>query len=118
MTTRTVTDHAGHATRINPVHVTHIICYTHRCPSDPAVPERMDVGLVTGAVLTFCYRTPADASRAARHLDASRTTQRRRLRRAPSAQPAQRRRGGAGVRRHLSRQDPASALECQPSALR
>jgi hypothetical protein len=68
MTTRTVTDHAGHATRINPVHVTHIICYTHRCPSDPAVPERMDVGLVTGAVLTFCYRTPADASRAARHL--------------------------------------------------
>lgn len=114
MTTRPVTDHASHAARINPVHVTHIICYTHRCPSDPAVPERMDVGLVTGAVLTFCYRTPADASRAARYLDTSRTAPRGRPRRTPPPQSSLRRRKGAGVRRHLSRQNSAEALEVTP----
>jgi hypothetical protein len=83
MPIRSVADHASHAARINSDHVTHVICYTHRCPPDPAVPERMDVGLVTGAILTFCYRTPADASRAARHLDTSRTAPRGRHRRAP-----------------------------------
>lgn len=32
---------------------------------------RMSVGLVTGEKLTFCYRTPEDASHAAQQLDAT-----------------------------------------------
>jgi len=63
-----ITDHAGQAARINPRHVTHVICYTEASPVDPALHERMGVGLVTGEKLTFQYRTPADASRAARTL--------------------------------------------------
>jgi hypothetical protein len=69
MAMRSVTDHAGQAVRINPRHVTHVICFTERSPDDPETPERMGVGLVTGECLTFCYRSPQDASRAAQNLD-------------------------------------------------
>jgi hypothetical protein len=73
MAMRPVTDHASQAVRINPEHVTHVICYTDPCPPDQAIPERMLVGLVSGVTLTFCYRT-ADAARlAAGDLDTPRT---------------------------------------------
>ena len=71
MAMRPVTDHAHRAVRINPRHVTHVVCFTEPTPDDPEIPERMSVGLVTGEKLTFCYRTPEDASHAARQLAAA-----------------------------------------------
>src|SRR5487761_1805904 len=69
MAMRPVTDHASQAARINPEHIPHVTCYTNPRPADPAIPERMDVGLAGGTILTFCYRTPGDVRRAASSLD-------------------------------------------------
>jgi hypothetical protein len=97
MAMQPVTDHAGQAARINPGHVTHVICYTDADPADPAVPERMCVGLATGEKLTFQYRTPADASRAAAAFDGAAGAQARAAR-GPRRLPAVRSRGRSAGR--------------------
>jgi hypothetical protein len=69
MPMRPVTDDSGQAVRVNPEHVTHVICYTDPRPPDTAIPERVLIHLVSGITLTLAYRSPGAARRAASDLD-------------------------------------------------